>query len=231
MGAWKEFLTVDKWLAARREALFKKTDDGYVFKFGRRYFLVDDSQKAEIQQLKSPPWSAGALVAPFVVVQMFTHGRPDDPLKIDTALWIIVLVILSALLGPYSRRLFYKQQIDQILVGGSTTRSWAPPLLPRHTEQRITWCDRNDTMATMVTKTSLALRGIASLVCAWLSISFLVYTVRQLTSPWFYIPFIIMWTGHLIGSGVLAFQIVNISFLKISRYRQGLFNEKQLGAQ
>jgi hypothetical protein len=201
-------------LLARREALFKKTDDGYVFKFGRRYFLVDEKRKAEIQKVRIPLMNPGGMIA-FGVFEFFNH---PNPVRISLGLGAIVAGFLLALGGRYSKHYFKKKQINPILDE------------VRLTEKRITWRERNAIISNMVTLTSVSLRGITSVVFALVSAR-LIYIVSHGFTPlatnslkvplWNLAILIALWIANLIGFCFIACQLFYITFLNISQYRHG----------
>jgi hypothetical protein len=204
---------IDKWTAARREALFKKTEDGYVFKFGRRYFLVDEGQKAELQRVGIPLINPVPLAA-FGAFELFNH---PNPAKISLGLGAVVAAFLLPLGGRYSKHYFKKKQINPILEGA------------RPTEKRITWRERNATIAKKITLTSVALRGISCVVFTLLSIRF-IYIVSHgfvplapypLTVPLWNLALLLpLWIANIVGSGFMTSQLFYIAFLKMSQDRR-----------
>jgi hypothetical protein len=107
-----------QWIDARREALFKKTDDGFVFKFGKEHVLVDEAQKAEIQKLDTQGWGLVLMWVPLGMIQLGSGimghitGKPDAPVKFISGLWIMVALVLVSLRGP--QQLLNKKHISPL---------------------------------------------------------------------------------------------------------------------
>jgi hypothetical protein len=202
---------MDQWFAARREALFRKTGDGFFFRFGKSTFLVNEAQKSAILKIEGRAlWQVNYIL--FAIIGMMqiangiagrASGNPDALVNLITGVWVIVGLVLLVLRGPPSGQMFNEKQVRPLLVGA------------RYTQNRITWREQNITMAKMMTMTVPLLRGAATLVCAAISLFAIMYVeASDFTAPWHLVVLILMWVAMLVASGAVAFQFFYIALLK-----------------
>jgi len=146
-----------KWDEALNEAPFKRVKDGFVFRepsLRPHHYLVSEAQKAELQKLTrlQQSWLFVAMGILWMVLGLAQWAG-------KSRFWPLFIAMGMAWILQPNRA--WRASFGQI--GPVLERA-------RYTEQRITWRERNETIARMLPMSAPLVSGLASLACALISI-------------------------------------------------------------
>jgi len=164
------------WAEASREAMFKRVDGGFIFRVGGlvpHHYLVTEAQKVEIQRIMRTqfrPTPKGILLFVLLLVGIvflivvglsvsrLVFGLQQQPYRsVILAILILSPGVIGVICGP--------------VIGRSTLKRLGPVLEgAQHTNQKITWRDRNETYARMSPMSALLGAAVGSAVLFTISI-------------------------------------------------------------
>jgi hypothetical protein len=211
------------WAEAGREAMFKRVEGGFIFRVPRvpglvpRHYMVTEAQKSEICRLMRPQFTPKSIlllvlfgIGIFLVVVVLVlevlwmrASGNNRPIHQGDVQWIVF--ILVGLNWVVMRRSAQKR-IGPVLEGA------------RHTEQRITLRERNETYARLLPLPKLLAAGVAcALVAAFFaSVLFnLCYGRLCFGSPMNPTEWLMVWFSLALFA-LLAVRLFYLAILKLS---------------
>jgi hypothetical protein len=204
------------WAEAGREAMFKRVEGGFIFRVPRvpglvpRHYMVTEAQKSEIFRLMRPPTTRKSFlllvlfgIAIFLVVVVLSNvPHPSMDRSMDRATIVFIIVGLNWVVMRRSAQ----KRIGPVLEGA------------RHTEQRITLRERNETYARLLPLPKLLAAGVpCALVAAFFaSVLFnLCYGRLCFGSPMNPTEWLMVWFS-LVLFALLAVRFFYLAILKLS---------------